>query len=241
MPRPDRIARVAAVLLLALPVPGAALAATDSTVNPQTGQIETVSEHWNGSNLDLIYTIHRTPLPSVTFGLVTGSTEDADPRLSIRPSGDVTVVWTREGSPAGVYARSRSFASQQMGTIRLVSASGEESRGAAIAFDGTDSWAAYEVHESGGVSIGAVRMTDEPNPYPQRTIVSGTAWSGPYDVRLLAEAGHLWMTWRDDATHVGSSEYDAGTEFWGAAAFQAVSGSDLDGAYEEIRQSVLNP
>src|SRR5262245_54906227 len=122
MPRPDRIARMAAVLLLALPFPGAALAATDSAVNPQTGQIETVSEHWNGSNLDLVYTIHRTPLPSVTIGLVTGSTEDADPHLSIRSSGDATVVWTREGNPAGVYARSRSFASQELGAVRLVSA-----------------------------------------------------------------------------------------------------------------------
>lgn len=239
MPRRTLVAAIGA-LATAVPL-SATPAATESAVNPQTGFIETVSEHWNGSNDDLEYTIQRSPLPSITYSLVLGSPEDFDPHLAISPAGDVTVVWTREGAPAGVWCRVRTFSTNTWSVLRRVSSSTEDSRGAAVAFDGTQSWAAWEIHDPGGVSIAVQNGLDDPNPFPARTLLSGTNWSGPFDVRILAELGHLWVTWRDDETHVGWSEYAAGQDAWGAADYQVVSGGDLDGAYGAIRTDVLNP
>lgn len=227
-------------LLMLVLIPAVPAGATpDSDVNPQTGFIETASEQWNGTDHNIIYTIDRSGLPPVTFDVATGTSNDIDPRVAIAPSGNATIVWTRDGSTRQVFSRLRDLSISTWGSIRQVSKGSEDSHDGTVAFENGSAWVAYLIEDVTETDIAALAITDEPDPIPERVIVATTEWTGQVSSLMHGESGHVWVTWVHNDSEVGYSEYSADAKAWSTPEFESYAESDVDGALQQIRALIL--
>jgi len=99
---------------------------------------------------------------------------------------------------------------------------------------------AFEIDVTSGVSIGVARLDEDPDPFPTRAIVATTE-STILDTRIIADSGHLWVTWVDSTNDVGWSEYDYPPETWAAPSYESYAQDDVQAARGRIRGAVLEP
>lgn len=233
--------RFACWILIALALVGLSIQAhtpPDSTVNPQTGFIETVDARWSGVNWEIRRSVDPGPGQSITNeDVCIDSNDDVDPRLDISAAGNTWVTWWRDLSTDQVHIRKHTLATKTWGSDRLISSENEDSHNPEIAYDGTSPWVAYEVHGASSQSIAVGIISDEPDPIGVRTILRTTSYSGDADVDIHAEGGHLWVTWVDSGSHVGWSEHDANG--WSVPSYESYSGSSVAAARSSIRAAVL--
>jgi len=208
----------------------------DSEIDPTTGYIETVSQHWNGNDNDIRLTTDRTPLEPLSVDVCDGSTQDIGPRVAITSSGALWVVWTRDASIDQIHARGRESLGF-WGDILLASYANENSRNPEVLVDGAAVRIVYEIAGTSTQSVAVVSLEDDPDPLTARTIVASTSSMGTLDTRIHREAGHLWITWVDD-DDVAWSELASGS--WASPSYEAIGGGGAAAARSEIRELVLS-
>ena len=56
-------------------------------------------------------------------------------------------------------------------------------------------------------------IADEPDPFLTGSLAT-PPFAGTTDATIHSESGHLWVTWIEDASHVGWSGYSPATQRW---------------------------
>jgi hypothetical protein len=216
--------------------------APDSRINALSGSIETVDTPWSGTN----YNVRHVITPSgggmlIITTLSSGSHDDLGARLTVNTgNGDTWVAWWRDGSPDQVIVRRRVNATGVWTPERVQSTATEPSRHPSLAFDGSNAWVAYEADAlTGGTTIEAKVIEDDPAPFVIAVPIATTAFTGKVDTLLQDEGGHLWASWVDSATQVGWSSYDYATGFWSVPAFESYADDTVAAARLRIRTTVL--
>jgi hypothetical protein len=164
---------------------------------------------------------------------------DNAPRLAITDAGDTWVVWWRDGEIDEVLVRQRSYSGGEWSDEMVVSKRTESSRDPEMVLDGAVPWIAYELDDANGTSVGVQAIFDDPNPLPNRLILTTTDFTGDLDTLIHHDADHLWVTWIDSLAYVGWSEYDKETETWDALEYEDYSNDDVDAARVRIREAIL--
>jgi hypothetical protein len=85
---------------------------------------------------------------------------------------------------------------------------------------------ACESRTPASVSIVVQGTQDDPQPFPKLPSV------------VAFEGGRLWITWVEDSTHVGWSEY-RGAGVWSAPRYESFESSSIESARATIRAIVL--
>jgi hypothetical protein len=213
--------------------------APDLRINDVTGLVEVVDAAWSGSNYNVRYTQVMTDGDSKGSTLLTSNVaNDVDPRIASAPSGDVVVVWWRDLKVDMVIYRKRILATGVWGPERTVGRTTESGSHPRVVYSGGDPWVAYQIQNSKSRSVGAQIIDDDPEPF--RSIVATTSYSGDLDIQLDAEMNHLWVTWIDNASNVGYSEYDSQSRLWALPTFEPFATDSVTAARSRIRERVLN-
>lgn len=213
----------------------------DSRVNPATGAIETTDSTWSGSDFNVRHVVNAGGGQNlIVTVLTTDAHDDLGPRLAIDSrTGDSWVAWWRDTDTDHVLVRKRLQVSASWTSERLMSVATTGGRHPSIAFDGSKAWLAYESDASGGaheIVVGVIE--DDPAPFG-RVVLATTSYSGSPDALVLAETGHLWVSWIDAGSQVGWSRYDAAAATWGAPAFEPYGSDSVAAARSRIRATVL--
>lgn len=228
----------AVVISIALGSLGWASDAPDSRTNPSNSHIETVDSTLLGGN----YNVRHVDTPSGGYPTATqlssNSADDNGPRVSIGSSGATSVVWWRDGATDEVYYRRRSASNVSFGSEARISDGSENSRSPRIAHDGGSVWVSYEIAVSGATQIAAVG-TEGGEPFPARTIVGSTSYSGDRDLLIHSENSHVWTTWIDSSSQVAWSEYDKPSATWGTVATESYGSDSVPDARGRVRTAVL--
>jgi hypothetical protein len=100
-------------------------------------------------------------------------------------------------------------------------------------------WVAYEFSTTDGLAVGAVAIDDTPDPFGR--VVLGSHIAAPTaDPQISSAAGHLWVSWVQDATRVGWSAFDSTNRTWTTPLFEPYGPQDgVTGARSRIRTQVL--
>jgi hypothetical protein len=212
----------------------------DLKINPTSGLIEVVDAAWSGSNYNVRFSQTTTEGDLVGSTLLTSnSAPDVDPRIASASGGETVVVWWRDVKVDLVIYRLRSAATGAFGPERTVGRTTESSSRPRIVYSGGSPWVAYQIQNANkSRSVGAQIIDDDPEPF--RSIIATTTYTGDLDVQIDSEMNHLWVTWIDNATHVGYSEYDAAHGLWGVPRFEAFSTDTVAAARSRIRVVVLS-
>ncbi len=234
--------RAACVLGSVLSLATAALAVDppDSRLNPRSGLIEITDSVWSGAYYGVRHTVDRNDQPDTVTVLTAPAQGGRDPKLAIAPAtGDTWVVWWRETPTGSVRWRSRIFGTNTWTDEAPISLAGEDSRHPVIAHDGAATWIAYLVHAGTNVSV-AVTTGNGHDPFPTRTILWTSGYSGTLDTRIHVDGEHLWLTWIDSASDVRWSEYDRGTGTWSPPEPESYVNDNVEAARARIRARVLH-
>ena len=164
--------------------------------------------------------------------------DDLSPKFAVDSYGEAWVTWWCDLTTDQVHLRKYSFETMSYGPDRVVSGGTENARNPEIAYDGIDMAIAYEVHGATGTSIKAGIIADEPDPIPTVTLRT-TTYAGPLSVQIQSEASHLWVTWIDDGSYVGWSEFSYATQQWSAPAYSCYTGSSVAAVRGAIQASVM--
>lgn len=211
----------------------------DSKTNPQSGAIETVDVHLSGGVQKIRHTIIPGGGQARTVTQLTDPQSDDDgARLTISSGGDSFVVWYRAGAVKKVLLRKRSYSTGNWCSETLLSAVDESSSLPAITHDGTKAWVAYEFATANGTSI-AVTGADGCDPWPSRTALATTSFTGEKDITIDSVSGNLWVTWVDSSTNVGWVEYNYSTSTWSTPSYESYSSDSIAAARQRIRTTVL--
>lgn len=216
------------------------VAPPDLRVNEVSGFIETVDATWSGTNYDVRYTQGTsTGQQTSSFLLTSHASNDVDPRIASAPNGDVIVAWWRDLAPAAVVVRTRLFATGAWSLERTVGLPAESNSHPHVVYAEDASWVAYEIQNSKTRSVGAQIIDDDPEPF--RSIVATTDYLGDLDIQFNAESRHLWVTWIDDASNVGYSEFLYEKRLWSMPVREPFGVGSISEAIERIRDRVLGP
>jgi hypothetical protein len=159
---------------------------------------------------------------------------DLDPRVAIDPAGNTWVVWWRDTTIDQVLLRKYTVEFGSWNGEVPFSERTESSRHPEILHDGRHAWMVWEFDAAAGVSV-AVRRGDGPAPWPPRSVLRTTAWTGDLDASIHIDAGQLWVSWVDAADELGWSEYDEKTETWSETRFEKLGEDGVAAARERVR------
>jgi hypothetical protein len=212
----------------------------DSELNPQSGYIESVGTVEVGGALDVRHVVDPGQGgPKVAQVLSSAVSDDRSPRISIGTGGDTWVVWWRDGAVDEILARQREYSSGTWSAESVISSPDEESRNPAIALDAGSVWVVFEIITSSGVDIGIVASAvDDPWPFPERSILASTAFTGDVDVEIHTGSGELWASWVDSHTEVGWRDYDHASECWAPTRYESYATDSVEAARERIRSTL---
>jgi hypothetical protein len=212
----------------------------DSAINPLSGDIETTDSVWIVDNFQVRHVIQPRGENARQAGFVSvDPRHDHGPRLAISEQGDTWVVWWREGETDEVLARRRSFSDGGWLDEMVVSDKTESSRNPEIVQDEYALWIAYELDEEEGTGVAVRAIFDDPNPLPNRLILTTVDFAGDLDTLIHHDAGHLWVTWVDSLAFIGWSEYDEETESWGVLGYESYASDGVDAARGRIRDAIV--
>ena len=162
---------------------------------------------------------------------------DLSPRFAVDDVGDAWVTWWCDLATDQVHLRKYSFETMSYGADRVVSGGTENARNPEISYDGFNMAIAYEVHGATGTAIKVGIIADEPDPVPTVALRT-TTYTGALSVRIHAQASHLWVTWIDDGSYVGWSEYSYTTQVWTAPLYACYAGSSVAAVRSTIQATV---
>ena len=224
---------------LFLSAPSLAWDPPDSQLDTTTGLIHTMDSAPSGPDQVIRHTVDPGQgQPLVTE--ITSGHADHSPHLAIGGNGVLHVVWQRDLAADQIRAVTVDR-NGTLGTERLLSDSGEDSRNPDIVLFGATPCVAYEVHGGSAVALAVQTITDDPDPIGPRIVVGSTAFTGDADLRIHAAGGHLWVTWMDAADNVGFSVYDSGTEAWGSPQSWGVVDGDVGAARKDLEGALVSP
>lgn len=216
----------------------------DAEINPVSGKIETVDATPVAGVEQVRHTIDSGHgRPESTQLLTDSATPNHQPRLAISSLGETFVVWWREGTIPQVLYR-RGLLSGTWEEEAPIGRAGEPAINPEIVWDGQSMWVSYEIDLSGGgtgsILIAATGGGDSADPFPDRTIIGSTHFTGGRDTSIETDAGQVWVTWIDSATAIGWSRYDRATMSWTPVAYEPYSGpDDIAPARQRIHDQVL--
>lgn len=211
----------------------------DLEINTASGLIEVVDAAWSGSNYNVRFTQVTTDGEPEGSTLLTSNTaNDLDPRIDSTMTGDVVVAWWRDLKIDAVIYRKRSQATGVWSAERAVGRTTESGSHPRVVYSSGSPWVAYQIQNSKSRSIGTQIIDDDPEPF--RSIIATTTYTGDLDIQIDAELNHLWVTWIDNASSVGYSEYDSATRLWSAPTFEPYASDSVDAARSRIRARVLD-
>jgi hypothetical protein len=211
-----------------------------SQVNPQSGFIELTDAAWESSNYNVRHVVNpgnNQPL-QVTV-LSSNSADDLGARLAIADNGNTWVVWWRDGSTDQVLSRKRTYSGGTWGSETVVSNSGEQSRNPELVYDGTYRWLVYEIVDGGTTSIGVCGGIGDTQPWPGRTIIGSTSYTGDLDTMIHTESGKLWTSWVDSSSNVAWSQYNYSNQTWSTTTTETYGNDSVAAARARIRTAVL--
>ncbi|RMG44444.1 MAG: hypothetical protein D6718_10095 [Acidobacteria bacterium] len=232
------------MLALAVLAAGAA-SPPDSEINPATGKIETVDTVSVGGIEQVRHSVDSGHGHPESARLLTSSGAAChDPRIAITGSGETYVVWWEEGAVPQVRYRRRGGSPDSWSAENRIGEPGEPAINPEIAWDGTSMWVAYEIDLSGGgagsILIAASGGGDSADPFPDRSIIGTTHYTGDRDTMIDSEAGEVWVSWVDSDSQLGWSRYDRTLGSWTPVAYEPYDGPDgIAAARERIREQVL--
>lgn len=213
--------------------------APDLQINAFSGLIEVVDSYWSGSNYNVRYT------PVMTNGDSKGSTllsshsaNDNDPRIASSLNGEAVVVWWRDVKTDLVIYRRRTLPTGAWGPETTVGRTTESGSRPRVVFSGDDYCIAYQIQNLKSRSIGVQIIDDDPEPF--RAIVATTTYPGDLDIQIDAELNHLWVTWIDNTSNVGYSEFDSQSRLWALPTFEPFGTDSVTAARSRIRAHVLD-
>ncbi len=228
---------VLAVAFLFAGIAGAALAPPDAEVNPATGQIEAVDEMVGAGGADIRHTVDGGPgQPDTSIVLADDPAPDLDPRIAIGPDGKSWVVWWRDAAIDTVLLRWRGPDGSWM-TELPISEPDEPSRSPEIVHDGSQIFVIWLIDDGEGQDI-AVRSGSGPSPWPSRTVIHRTYYTGDADPDIHSSGGKLWVTWVESSDALGWSRYDYSTSTWSAPRFEPLGDGGRDAALARIAEQV---
>ena len=204
----------------------------DSEINPQSGYVEIVDTVSESSNGNIRRAVDTGPgQPNEVEIITTDATDDLDPKVTITDNGDTWVVWWRDKATDEVLLVRHDYSVVAWSSEELVSTSNESSSAPAIVNDGTEVWIAYEYISGSDTGIAVAGGVNEPSPWPSRTVIDMTTYSGTIDVQIHGESAQLWVSWVDSTTHVGWSEYDSTTEAWSSTSTEWSGRGSVDSGF----------
>lgn len=211
----------------------------DAALNPRSGLIETVDSTFVNGALHIRHTTALRQDRAKVALLTNASTDDTDPRIAVAGTGDTYVTWCRTLDPPEIVVLRRTYSTQTWSTEQVVSSPGEASRHPQIVHDGTQAWIAYEFDDAAGTSVAVAGGGDSPGPWPGRTLVATTVFTGDRDLTISVESGRLWVTWVDSNSNVGWVQYDYATRTWSTSSFESYADDSVSGARGRIRTRIL--
>jgi hypothetical protein len=214
----------------------------DAEVNPLTGDIESVESFLESGGIRQIrHVIDPGQGARVLIALLTQSPVDSlAPRIAIRGNGKPGVTWWQDGAVDAVLFMARDSLTGLWSAPQQLSDPAQSSRNPEIVASGTAFWVAFEFDAPGGgtgISVGSIG--DDPEPFPDITVLVTTPYTGTVDVMAHGESGKVWTSWVHSGTLVGWSRYDAASATWTAAAYESYAQDTVDAARERIRVQVL--
>ena len=174
------------------------------------------------------------------FVVVVVATPPTPPAPAVlAPNGDVVVVWWRDLAKDALVYRKHTFATGEWGVERVAGLASESNSHPQVVFAGNRSWVAYQIQNSKNSCVGAQIIDDDVEPF--RSIVATSTFPGDLDVKLVAEATHLWVTWIDNGWNVGYSEYSFERQRWSVPAYEPYGVDSTAAARQRIRSRLLVP
>jgi hypothetical protein len=210
----------------------------DLCLNEITGLIESVDTAWSGANYNVRSMQVTTGGQQVSSTMLTSNAaQDVDPKLAIAPNGDVLVVWWRDLTKDALIYRKRSLASGVWGAERLAGAPAESNSHPRVVYAEGRPCVAYQIQNTRTRSVGCQIIDDDVEPF--RSVVATTTFNGQLDLKLNSESRQLWVTWIDNGSTVGYSEYAFDKQLWSVPAFESFATDSPAAARARIRNRVL--
>lgn len=236
---------LAALVVVAIPVSAEESEPPDAEINPLTGRIEAVDSVQHDSRWIVRLAVdpgRGRPALATIVSKLDDNLDAYGPRIAFRPNGELGVVWwqTKSGNVEVRY-KARDPLTGEWSTDKRISREHEDSRHPEILADDDQFWIAFVFDEKddGGTGIAVRGVRDGAEPFPTRTVLDVTGFSGDIEALPHTDAGHTWVTWVYSDTEVGWSEYDAAGDTWGLASYESYAADDVEAARERIRQQVL--
>jgi len=110
-----------------------------------------------------------------------------------------------------------------------------------IVSDGLRAWIAYEVHSGTTTTLTVAIVEDGAEPIPCRKEVGTTTYAGNLDPDLKSESGHIWLSWKADATTLSWSQADFATGNFTPPVAEPIGTGTVRDARARIRNLVLGP
>jgi len=212
----------------------------DLKINVASGLIEVVDAAWSGNNYNVRFSQVTSAGVQVASTVLTSSPgNDLDPRIASAPSGETVVVWWRDSRYDIVLFRLRAATTGLWGPERTVGRTTESGNHPRVVYSSGMPWVAYQIQTSKTLrSVGASLIDDDPEPF--RSIIATTSYTGDLDIHIESEMNHLWVTWVDNASQVGYSEYDAQQGLWAVPTYESFASDSVTAARSRIRENVLD-
>ena len=214
----------------------------DAVVHPVSGDVEIAESVDDGGDMDIEHTVDTGRGPGTSALLTTSGDDDHAPRVEFDSvTKDLYLAWWREESSGdGIFVRVRDDSTGLWATEQRVSDPTQSARNPEIAFDGVDLWIAYEVDASAGTDI-AAGVSDGSSPWLSHTVLGQSTFGGVVDVIAHAESSKAWVTWVQNGTEVGWSEYDRPTDTWSTTQYESYAADSIELARKRVRDTVLAP
>ncbi|GEM_PF-2378792 len=229
------------MILVGTSLGASSLSLPDSEKNQATGKVEVVDTALLDGRQQVRHSVdggQGEPESSIWLsGLATDN--DYEPRISIDDAGNGCVVWWRDATIAQVFYTHR-LGTGNFSPPALLSEPSESSEHPEVVIALGKIWVTYEIDfdQARGIAITG-KIGESPEPFPSRTVIHTTGFTGTLDTRIHASLDALWITWVDSDIEVGWSEYEIETEEWSPPRFQNYEEDSVDSARALIREQVL--
>jgi hypothetical protein len=228
-----------ASLALLLLSPAFASDPPDTTINPVTGQISAVDTVVQ-SGVDQVRCTTKVSSNLREVDLLGHPDFNGhSPRIAASPSGDVFVTWWNDAPTPQVLLSVQTYPDPAWFDPVVLSDTSEDSRNPQIVHDGTSPWIAYLILDPGITDIAVTGGANGQDPWPTRTLIGLTTYTGDLDLAISAESSRLWVTWVDSESDVGWSQYDYVTATWSEATVESFANDDVEAARDRIRNAIL--
>lgn len=217
-----------------------AIDAPHAAVNPVSGSIELTTAVLTSGQFQIRYEEYPEEGGYPVISLLSDSEfDDLDPRIGVNSKGGTSIVWWRARETPEVLYRSRDLATGTWSGELRISAKGEVARNPELAHAANTTWIAYESQTSTETQMKVVPITDGPEPIPPTLVVGTTSCTGDAEVAVLAESGHVWISWIDSSSQLAWSQFDAQTNTWTSPQLESTAQVSIEQARAQIRATVL--